>query len=1356
MFNFKGDEPTKTLGLGWNTKEDKFCFNLAVTPSDKTTYTKRTLLSEISKIYDPLGWIAPVTIKAKLLFQNVWSENINWDEVVPAKIATEWTSLRNDMINIKNIYLPRWMNVTSQSQPIELHGYCDSSEKAYACTVYSRVINANGQYVTTLLAAKTKVAPLKKKTTLPRLELCGALLLAKLIEKVKTALAAHQLQVSCWTDSQVVLAWLQGSNTKWDKYITNRTTQITSIIPANQWRYVNTKENPADCATRGLLPSQLIDFKLWWSGPQWLNSWKESTGSQEKFSTDNERIIECCATQTQSKNNSASIVNQLIERCSSLTRVTRSLAWVLRCKNILCRQVKPADPNLTLNEFNDATTLLIKTVQNEHFSKDIESIKKTGNVSNKSKILNLSPYIDDKGLLKLGGRLHLSSLPEETKHPAILPHYGRLTRLVIEHAHKRTLHGGARVTLAQVRHEYWIVGGNRATKAVIRSCVRCHRFKTTKNNQIMGNLPPARITPSPAFTHCGVDYTGAVDVKLNRGRGVRTTRGYIAIFICMVTKAVHIELVSDLTSQAFIAALVRLCSRRGTPKHIYSDNGTNFRGAAKILHDEFKQYETMTSSEFFNAINEMKIEWHFLAPRWPTAAGVWEAAVKSMKFHLMRVMGNYKLDFEQLATLLTQIEACMNSRPLCPLTEDPEDLNYLTPGHFLTGRPMMSLPQENISERDLDIRNRWKIIELMHQHIWNRWSKEYLHQLQVKSKWLKPTPNLKKGDLVLVKEDNVPPGKWAMLIYINISTFWQGTTQITKYITALDDLCRRMEHQPCEPVNAQLKHELQQLQDYNKLLISPHLSRKKRGYINGVGNLARTLFGVLDEEFANKYEQDIETIQVNENYLLDLIKNQTSIVEAENEIIKNNERFMNQQLQSIHEYIQKSSNQLAQITHRVEIMTTMNEFNAASLTASMILSNLKRTQDMLLNTMMNLYNGHFDYHLLAPEQLILQLHMISAKVAKGLSLPVKNNNIEENIRELYQLLYVRARITSSFLLLEVHIPLTRDDEYKIYRPIALPMNIENEKFTSVLLSSSYIAVYLKSNEYLTLEDRDLNHCIQTNAERYVCNMIHPVISLRNKHAPCEVQVFNQQRNKLNCTTITKTCTETWTKLHKQNEWLCTCCNHSCQARILCDDRISTAKLTKVGILDLDEGCILQNKDTTVFAYNHVGNKLELNLDVPKIPDPTDLKINELVQINFTDLLPQTINVENNHENIDAKLKQLKQNENLPKNLSPHDIHQYSILYLLVGGLLIVGIYLIIRRCKERNENRNTTSHCNEQQRREPRAAAAAAAARDRVHRERDVSAPQPHENIEMRARETTCDVCPPIKKTDKRFSIEPY
>ncbi|XP_049886828.1 uncharacterized protein LOC126381383 [Pectinophora gossypiella] len=258
----------------------------------------------------------------------------------------------------------------------------------------------------------------------------------------------------------------------------------------------------------------------------------------------------------------------------------------------------------------------------------------------------------------------------------------------------------------------------------------------------MGNLPAIRVTPSRPFAHTGVDYTGYVDVKLNRGKGVKVTKGYIAIFVCLSTKAVHIELVLDLSSQAFIAALKRLCARRGTPKHLYSDNGTNFTGAAKLLYEEFQQYKTMTSTDFFDKLNELHIEWHFIAPRWPTAGGIWEAAVKSMKYQFMRVIGDQKLDFEQLTTLLAQIEACMNSRPLCPLTEDPEDLQYLTPGHFLVGSPMMSLPQENQTGSKLDLRNRWKIVEMMHQHLWKRWSNEYLHQLQTKSKWLQPKPNL--------------------------------------------------------------------------------------------------------------------------------------------------------------------------------------------------------------------------------------------------------------------------------------------------------------------------------------------------------------------------------------------------------------------------------------------------------------------------------------------------------------------------------------------------------------------------------------------------------------------------------------
>lgn len=790
VFNFKQDGSTKTLGIGWNTTEDEFCFNWNITNRDNPiNYTKRMLLSDISKLYDPLGWLAPIMIKMKLLFQNLWNSNTEWDQPIPDVISNEWEKIRSEITIIKNITIPRW--ISNADRRVILHGFCDASEKAYGCVIYTVTIDERGEYVTNLLTAKTKVAPLKKKTSVPRLELCGALLLAKLLEKVKPALSDNELVIHCWTDSKVVLAWLQGSDKKWEKYIANRTTIINSIVPMTQWRYVNTKENPADCATRGLLPTQLQQFRLWWEGPQWLKTRvnEDSKKNMTIFSTMEGTILDCHV--MQNKNNNNEIINRLLSRCSTMTRATRCLAWVLRYMTRLRNKNLSADDKyLTVCELNYATDLIIKCVQQDHFGDDLDSLRTKKFVSSKSKLLNLTPYIDEKGILRVGGRLSNAILSEESKHPAILPHNSRLTELVIDYAHKQTLHGGVRLTLAQTRHRFWIIGGNRAVKGYLKNCIRCHRFKTSKNIQIMGNLPKARVTPSRPFTHTGVDYTGHVEVKLNKGRGVKTSKGYIAIFICMATKAVHIELVSDLSTNAFLGALKRMCARRGTPKHMYSDNGTNFKGAAKVLHDEFIEYGTVTSSEFFKEISEMQIEWHFLCPYWPSAAGVWEASVKSMKYHLVRVLGEQKLDYEQFTTLLTQIEACMNSRPLCPLTEDVSDLDCLTPGHFLTGSPMMSLPQEPCHENKIDLRNKWKLTECMQQQFWRRWSTEYLHQLQTKSKWLHPKENISVGDLVLVKEDNLPPGKWAMARVLDLHPGNDGYVRVVSLKTQTNILKR--------------------------------------------------------------------------------------------------------------------------------------------------------------------------------------------------------------------------------------------------------------------------------------------------------------------------------------------------------------------------------------------------------------------------------------------------------------------------------------------------------------------------------------------------------------------------------------
>lgn len=251
--------------------------------------------------------------------------------------------------------------------------------------------------------------------------------------------------------------------------------------------------------------------------------------------------------------------------------------------------------------------------------------------------MSLHPYQDDDGLLRVGGRLKNSHLSLEQKHPIIIPNNDRVTELLVDQAHKATLHGGAKLTLGYTRNKYRILTGYRTVKKYIRQCVRerCLRYGRNSNEQLMADLPTQRVTPSRPFTNTGVDFTGQVEVKANKGRCIMTTKGYIAIFVCLSTKAVHVELVSDLSTPTFICAFKRFCARRGKPAHMYSDNGTNFVGAARKLDKEYhtaiKEY---INTEVLTYLTEQQIQWHFNAPLWPSAGGLWESAVRSLKHHL--------------------------------------------------------------------------------------------------------------------------------------------------------------------------------------------------------------------------------------------------------------------------------------------------------------------------------------------------------------------------------------------------------------------------------------------------------------------------------------------------------------------------------------------------------------------------------------------------------------------------------------------------------------------------------------------------------------------------------------------------
>ena len=302
----------------------------------------------------------------------------------------------------------------------------------------------------------------------------------------------------------------------------------------------------------------------------------------------------------------------------------------------------------------------------------------------------------------------------------------------------------------------------KTVRSLTRQCIICCRRSVKPAPQQMGQLPIERITPGAVFEKVGVDYAGPLQVKLGRVRKPVLVKAYICVFVSLSVKSVHLEAVSDLTSEAFIAALRRFIARRGYPTLIWSDNGTNFVGAnheIKELHDFLSEQKTKkTVSEFCTS---HKIEWRFIPEHSPHFGGLWEAAVKSAKKHLKRIVGTVRLTFEELTTVLTQIEACLNSRPLVPITlPDDDGVDVLTPGHFLIGRPMCALPDPAFSFRSVTLLRRWDLCQNLVRHFWKRWSSEYLTSLNKFNKWHHPARNLRVGDIVVIRDDSLVPTNW--------------------------------------------------------------------------------------------------------------------------------------------------------------------------------------------------------------------------------------------------------------------------------------------------------------------------------------------------------------------------------------------------------------------------------------------------------------------------------------------------------------------------------------------------------------------------------------------------------------------
>ncbi|XP_031781116.1 uncharacterized protein LOC103318084 [Nasonia vitripennis] len=360
-----------------------------------------------------------------------------------------------------------------------------------------------------------------------------------------------------------------------------------------------------------------------------------------------------------------------------------------------------------------------------------------------------------------------------------------LARLVIGWAHHQALHGGYQLTYAHAIRRAWIVGGKTRVKAQVHACIVCARSVNRPMTQIMASLPAARVTPSRPFSRCGVNYAGPFSILRSKGRGMVSTKGYVATFICFTTKAVHLELAGDLTTKSFLEALTRFIARRGRPSEIWSDNGTIFRGADAELRRLLRDAE-MNWQLVAGALVDDGITWRFIPPSAPHFGGLWEAGVKSTKTHLQRVAGPKKLTYEEFSTLLAEVEMVLNCRPISPFSGDVDDLDVLTPGHFLFGGPLNTIPRPNIDEADLPRLSHWKLVRGLRDSFWARWSREYLNTLQQRTKWTRARANLSVGDLVVIIDASLlrSNGKWPLARVIDVHPGQDGRVRAAAVKTA--------------------------------------------------------------------------------------------------------------------------------------------------------------------------------------------------------------------------------------------------------------------------------------------------------------------------------------------------------------------------------------------------------------------------------------------------------------------------------------------------------------------------------------------------------------------------------------------
>ena len=764
------DSETKTLGMRWDPESDQMYYpKTKLSTNNDLLLTKREILKESSSVFDPLGLLSPVTVRSKILMQSLWQRKLAWDEILPVDITTEWCEIKTDMIKATKLKFDRCYFEKDSTNEHRLHVFVDASAKAYGACAY--LVSGNHS---NLVMAKNRVAPIKP-LTIPKLELCAAQIGARLCQHITSVIPCDKVYL--WSDSQITLQWIS-STKKQCVFVANRVREIKELTGTFEWRYCPTNTNPADILSRGLTYDKFHGNRLWMKGPDWLTDetlYPQISVNFQIPMSEGDSVCEntTLLTDTDRVNPFTPGILHVLDtqRYSSYQKLVRVCAYVLRFIDI-CKKNAPRNEPLGPRDLDSAAKVLIKHSQQTEFQDVFQYLTKASVKPPKPCLVRqLDLHLDQDDFIRCGGRLQNAPLPEKTKFPILLPSHGKLTELIIQDAHKTQLHSATENTVTFLRQRFWIPSIRQRVRRVIRACVTCRKVSGAPyRTPDPPPLPKERLSQEPAFTVTGIDFSGALNVK---GPDNSVQKVYICLFTCASTRAVHLEIVPNMTVDSFLLAARRFFSRKFTPKVIMSDNALTYIASAKVLRDE---------------LTSRGITWKFIPQHAPWYGGWWERLIGITKNCIKKVLGKALVNLETLQTLITEVECIINDRPLTYSSADPLDSEPLTPSHLMYGH-RVTLPAY------LDDRNESAVDTLSHEstnklyrlkcstieRFWCKWKHEYLTSLrEFHNKHGREGDPVNSGDVVQIHEDTLPRCRWSLGVIDELVTGSDGRVRAAK------------------------------------------------------------------------------------------------------------------------------------------------------------------------------------------------------------------------------------------------------------------------------------------------------------------------------------------------------------------------------------------------------------------------------------------------------------------------------------------------------------------------------------------------------------------------------------------------